>query len=75
MKRLLMILAVLAAVMVGIGFYRGWFEVARQDTPAQTDINVKVHKERIEQDTERAAEKAREVGRQLTDEVGEALDK
>ena len=60
MKRLIVVLLVVAVAIVGIGFYRGWFTV---------------NEEKIQQDEQKAKEKVRELTEELKSKAGEATDK
>ena len=53
-------LVIIAAIVAGVGFYRGWFGVSTDDRPGETNVELKIDKERIQQDAEAASEKARE---------------
>ncbi len=64
MRKLLGTLTILILIIVGVGFYRGWFGVAADDQPGQTNVEITVDKERIKQDAEAASEKAREFANQ-----------
>ena len=69
MKKLLILLLVLAVAVIAVGFWRGWFDISQNETPTQTDINVTVDKQKIERDADQAAEKAREVGREIEERL------
>ena len=64
MRKLLGTLTILILIIVGVGFYRGWFGVATHDQPGQTNVEITVDKEKIRQDAEAASEKARELADQ-----------
>jgi hypothetical protein len=59
MKKLFVLL-VIAGLVVGFGFYRGWF---------------RADKDRIKEDEHTAIEKAREVGGKVTEGVQKGVDK
>jgi hypothetical protein len=68
MKRLLLVLVVLVAVVAGIGWYRGWFTVA-----AGTDeVNMKMDRDKIKEDEEKAKAKLEGLKGQVQDKVEEA---
>ena len=61
MRKFLGTLVILVVIVAGVGFYRGWFDVATDDQPGATNVELKIDKERIKQDAQAAAEKAREL--------------
>lgn len=61
MRKFLGTLVILAMIVVAVGFYRGWFGVSAEDQPGQTNVELKIDKNRIKQDAEAASEKAREL--------------
>jgi hypothetical protein len=69
MRRLLLVLVLLAAVVAGLGFCRGWFRLSTGEADGKTSATVTVDRQKIEQDTEKAEEKVQEVGRQLKEKV------
>ena len=68
MGRLLAFIALLAIVIVAVGFYRGWFHVTETATNAtQPTVTVTVDKAKIEQDKQSAKEKVDELGNRAKD--------
>jgi hypothetical protein len=61
MRKLLGTVTILIFIVVGVGFYRGWFGFAADDQPGQTNVEISVNKEKIRKDAEAASEKAREL--------------
>lgn len=61
MKKFLAVLVVLLIVVGVVGFYRGWFTVTREAQPEETNVNLKIDKEKIEEDKEAAANKFKEI--------------
>ena len=45
-----------SVIVVGEGFYRGWFDVSVNDQPDQTNVELTIDKKRIKQDAEVASE-------------------
>ena len=74
MRKLLGTLTILVLIVLGVGFYRGWFGVATDDQPGQTNVEINVDKEKIRQDAEAAKEKARELADQATSPDETAAD-
>ena len=71
MRKFLGRLVILALIVVGVGFYRGWFDVSVNDQPDQTNVELTIDKKRIKQDAEAASEKARELVGQSDDQSDE----
>ena len=71
MKQMFAMLAVLALIIVGLGFYRGWFALSntRDIDGHKVDVNLKVDEDKMKDDEEKVKEKARE----LTDQVKERI--
>ena len=62
MIRLLGILVVLAALITGIGYYRGWFHAESGDTSGQHTVTVTVDKDKISQDKASAQQEVQDLG-------------
>jgi hypothetical protein len=67
MKGLLTVLVLLALVICGVGFYRGWFEFSTGKSEDKTTISVTVDKNKIKEDEEKAKDKMQDLGRQVKD--------
>jgi hypothetical protein len=67
MRRVLVILLVLAIGTAGLGYYRGWFTIATEESPQATDITVKVDKEKVRADRERAQQELKKLADRVTD--------
>jgi major membrane immunogen (membrane-anchored lipoprotein) len=72
MKKLSLVLVVLAILVVGIGFYRGWFALSSQSQDAEsnkTDINVTVDRGKVKEDVQEVKDKTTELAKKGTAEV------
>jgi hypothetical protein len=69
MFKLFRLLILLALVVGGIGLYRGWFQVASQNTGDATNINVTVDKEKMREDTTRATHELKQLGQEAKDKA------
>ena len=72
MKKLLGVLLGLVIVLGAVGFFRGWFSVSSMDEGTDTNINLRIHKERIKEDADLAREKAGELGNRISGDSEEA---
>lgn len=62
MRKLLGVLLGLALVLTAIGFFRNWFNVTKTEEGTDTNINLKIDRQRIKEDVDRVREKASELG-------------
>jgi len=62
MKRLLVVVVVLVAGIVGLGFYRGWFRFSTDNTDPNVNATITVDQDKIQADKEKAEEKVQDLG-------------
>lgn len=64
MTKLIRLIAVLAVIIVGLGFYRGWFTVTRDREAASHNIDVKlsVDTDKVKHDAETVTEGLKSKG-------------
>ena len=81
MKWLLVVLVLLVAVVVGVGFYQGWFHASTENADHHPNVTIGVDENKIEQDKkkaegeiEKAKEKVEGLGQKVKDAAG-ATDK
>ena len=67
MRKTLGTLALLLFIVVGVGLYRGWFNFYAEDQPGETNVELRIDKDKIKQDAEAAQDKARKLTSQDTD--------
>jgi hypothetical protein len=72
MGRFIVALLVLAAIVVGVGYYLDWFHVSKEDSTGKTSIQVTIDKEKIQADENRAKEKVQNLGHQASERANEA---
>ena len=62
MGRFLFVLVLLAAGVIALGYYMGWFNVSTtRDPGGQTNIKVNIDEKRIASDADRATDKVKGV--------------
>ena len=69
MKRLLAVLIVLVLLVIGVGFYRGWFTVSKSDPDAgdnKVNVNLTVDGDKMQEDAEAVKKKAAELTESVT---------
>ena len=80
MKKLSAVLIVLAILVVGVGFYRGWFALTRPASDPgsnKVNINLATDPDKMKQDAQAVKDKATELTGGVTDDVkadGQAND-
>ena len=80
MKKLSAVLIVIAILVVGLGFYRGWFALSRPAADAgsnKVNINLATDPDKMKQDAKMVTDKATELTGGVTDDVkadGQASD-
>jgi hypothetical protein len=61
MAKIFRVFLVLALVAAVIGYFRNWYTVTRVDEEQETNINVKINRQRIKEDVDRATERVRNI--------------
>ena len=80
MKKLSAVLIAIAILVVGLGFYRGWFALSRPAPDAgsnKVNINLATDPDKMKQDAKLVTDKATELTGGVTDDVkadGQASD-
>jgi hypothetical protein len=75
MKRFLVVLVLLMAALIGLGFYLGWFDLSTQSTGQKTYVTVTVDRKRIREDAKTAKEKVQDVGQKVKEKIGAGTQK
>jgi hypothetical protein len=75
MRRLLVVLVVLLAGIVGLGFYQGWFRVSTASTDDKVNTTITIDKDKIQADEQKAKEQVRNFGQGAKEKTGEPADK
>jgi hypothetical protein len=57
MRNLLIVLVVLAACVIGYGFYANWFSITTNTTGPNKDVKISYDEEKMKADTAKAKEK------------------
>jgi predicted negative regulator of RcsB-dependent stress response len=63
------VLALIVAVVVGLGFYMGWFHFSSGRDGNSTHVTVSMDKGQIQRDKDKAVDKAKDLGHQAKDRV------
>jgi hypothetical protein len=70
MKRLLLVLVLVVAGVLGLGFYRGWFHVASDSADGESNLTFTVDTNKIGEDRKTAQQKAQDLGHSGKDKTG-----
>jgi predicted negative regulator of RcsB-dependent stress response len=62
MVRILLVLALIVAGVVGLGFYMGWFHFSSGSDDKNAHITVSVDKDQIQKDKDKAVDKVQDLG-------------
>ncbi len=74
MKGLLIVFVLLAAAVVGLGFYLGWFHVSTGGTDGNSSATVTVDQDKIKADKEAAEEKVKDLGEKAKEKTNGATN-
>ena len=69
MARMLLVLALIVAVVAGLGFYMGWFHFSSGGDGNSAHVTVSMDKGQIEKDKDKAVDKVQDLGQQAKDKV------
>ena len=75
MSRFIVVLLLLAAGVVCLGFYQGWFSFSSETADKKTNITITVDQDKIKEDKEKAQEKVQDLGHKVKDKVSTPSDK
>lgn len=62
MKGLILVLFLVVAGVVGLGFYLGWFQISSGSVGSKDNITLSVNRDTIEDDKDEAVDKLRDLG-------------
>jgi hypothetical protein len=76
MKTALIILALIVAIAVGLGFYRGWFNFSSHNDAGKSNVTLSVDKDKMtadkdkaEADKDKVVNKANDLGHKAVDTI------
>jgi hypothetical protein len=75
MGKVLIALVVIAALVIGLGFYLNWFSFAPKGGDTNTNVPITVDKEKIKSDVEKAKEKVKDLTEKGKDKVKDLTGK
>lgn len=60
-------LVLIVLIVVGLGFYLGWFNFSSGNSPGTSNVTVSVDKDKIEADKDNVVDKVQDLGNKVTD--------
>jgi hypothetical protein len=76
MKTVLIVLALIVAMAVGLGFYRGWFHFSSSNDAGKSNVTLSVDKDKmtadkdkVEADKDKVVDKANDLGHKAVDTI------
>jgi hypothetical protein len=75
MNRLLIVVLLVGAGIVSLGFYRGWFHIGSENADGKSNVTLSVDKNKIQEDKKTAIAKVEGVEHQITEKVASSTDK
>jgi uncharacterized protein (UPF0333 family) len=72
---MLLVLVLIVAVVASLGFYMGWFHFSSGSDGNSAHVTVSMDKGRIQEDKDKAVDKAKDLGHQAKDKVETATQK
>jgi hypothetical protein len=76
MKRLFLVLILLAGATVGLGFYLGWFTLTTQTAAdGKQNVTVTVDKDKIKADEHKAIDKTKDLGNEAKEKAAKQINK
>lgn len=71
MRKLIGTITIATALFAVTGLYRGWLSISSYEQRGVTNFSLKIDKEKIKEDTQKAGEKAKVLGEKLEESLRE----
>jgi hypothetical protein len=75
MKRSMIVLALVVAVVIGLGFYRQWFSVASEKTDDKSHVTFSADSTKIKADEKKVVEKVEGLGTRAKEKNAASTEK
>jgi len=75
MRGFLVVLVLLVVGTVGVGFYRGWFQLSTGSTAGKSNATITVDREKIQADQDKVKKQAQDVAKNVSDRTSGATGK
>jgi hypothetical protein len=74
MNRFFVLFLVLVIGVVALGAYQGWFTFTSNNSDDKANVNIKIDKDKMQEDEKKAVKKVQELGHQAKDKAETATD-
>ena len=74
MRGFLVLLVLLAVGTVGVGYYRGWFQVSTGSTAGQSNATITVDRDKIQADQDKLKKQVQDVAKNVGDRTAKGKD-
>lgn len=74
MRTLFSVLFLLLAVVVGVGFYQGWFHFSTNTTDQGASATISVDQNKIRADEDKTKESVKDFGQKTKEKAGETKE-
>jgi hypothetical protein len=74
-KTFVFVVLLLVVGIVGVGFYRGWFQLSTDSSTERPNATITVDKDKIHADEQEAKDKVQGFGHEVKEKVGNRADK
>ena len=75
MKTLVFVVVLLLVGIVGVGFYRGWFQLSTDTANQKPSATITVDKDKIHADEQKAKDKVQGFGQEAKEKIGDRAGK
>jgi len=75
MRGFLVVLVLLVVGTVGVGFYRGWFQLSTGSAAGKSNATITVDRDKIQADQDKLKKQAQDVAKNVSDRTSGATGK
>jgi len=75
MKRLLFLILLIGVGIIGLGFYRGWFQVGSDSADGKSNVTLSVNKDKFQDDKKEAVADVQGLGHKAKEKVAGSSEK
>ena len=70
MRTLMFVVVLFLVGIVGVGFYRGWFQLSTDTATQRPSATITVDKDKIRADEQKAKDKVQDLGQEAKEKIG-----
>ena len=75
MKGLFVVLLLVVACVLAVGFYQGWFRFSKDAAHDKVNVTLTVDQDKIKDDTHKAEQKVQDIGQDVKERINPGADK